>query len=98
MILTHLLLQELKTNLYCVELHYINGIATVELGTRTNEDTWENEIVEADWFNKGLSTDALFDKLEQIFNDEFSSVIYMYDKNDGEIGLLYDVLNKYKIK
>ena len=86
-----------KTNLYCVELHYINGIATVELGTRTNEDTWENEIVEADWFNKGLSTDALFDKLEQIFNDEFSSVIYMYDKNDGEIGLLYDVLNKYKI-
>lgn len=38
-----------KTNLYCVELHYINGIATVELGTRTNEDTWENEIVEADW-------------------------------------------------
>ena len=25
-------------------------IATVELGTRTNEDTWENEIVEADWF------------------------------------------------
>ena len=55
-----------KTNLYCVELHYINGIATVELGTRTNEDTWENEIVEADWFNQGLSTDALFDKLEQI--------------------------------
>ena len=86
-----------KTNLYCVELHYINGIATVELGTRTNEDTWQNEILEADWFNKGLSTDALFDKLEQIFNDEFSSAIYMYNKNDGEIGLLYDVLNKYKI-
>ena len=86
-----------KTNLYSVELHYVNGIATVELGTRTNEDTWENEIVEADWFNKGLSTDSLFDKLEQIFNDEFSSVIYMYDKTDGEIGLLYDVLNKYKI-
>ena len=86
-----------KTNLYCVELHYIDGIATVELGTRTSEDTWENEIIEADWFNKGISVDALFDKLEQIFNDEFSSMIYMYDKNAGEIGLLYDVLNKYKI-
>ncbi len=86
-----------KTNLYCVELHYIDGIATVELGTRTSEDTWENEIVEADWFNKGISVDALFDKLDQIFNDEFSSMIYMYDKNAGEIGLLYDVLNKYKI-
>ena len=87
----------IKTNLYCVELHYIDGIATVELGTRTSEDTWENEIIEADWFNKGISVDALFDKLEQIFNDEFSSMIYMYDKNAGEIGLLYDVLNKYKI-
>lgn len=86
-----------KTNLYCVELHYIDGKATVELGTRTSEDTWENEIKEADWFNKGISVDALFDKLEQIFNDEFSSAIYMYDKNAGEIGLLYDVLNKYKI-
>lgn len=87
----------IKTNLYCVELHYIDGIATIELGTRTSEDTWENEIIEADWFNKGISVDALFDKLEQIFNDEFSSMIYMYDKNAGEIGLLYDVLNKYKI-
>ena len=86
-----------KTNLYCVELHYIDGVATVELGTRTSEDTWENEIIEADWFNKGISVDALFDKLEQIFNDEFSSMIYMYDKNAGEIGLLYDILNKYKI-
>ena len=86
-----------KTNLYCVELHYIDGVATVELGTRTSEDTWENEIIEADWFNKGISVDVLFDKLEQIFNDEFSSMIYMYDKNAGEIGLLYDVLNKYKI-
>ena len=86
-----------KTNLYCVELYYIDGVATVELGTRINEDTWENEIVEADWFNKGISVDALFDKLEQIFNDEFSSMVYMYDKSDGEIGLLYDVLNKYKI-
>lgn len=80
-----------------VELHYINGIPTVELGTRRNEDTWDNEIVDADWFNKNLSNEDVIKKLEEIFNDEFSDVMYLYDKNDGEIGLLYDTLNKYKI-
>ncbi len=80
-----------------VELHYINGIPTVELGTRRNEDTWDNEIVDADWFNKNLSNKDVIKKLEEIFNDEFSDVMYLYDKNDGEIGLLYDTLNKYKI-
>lgn len=80
-----------------VKLHYINGIPTVELGTRRNEDTWDNEIVDADWFNKNLSNEDVIKKLEEIFNDEFSDVMYLYDKNDGEIGLLYDTLNKYKI-
>ena len=80
-----------------VELHYINGIPTVELGTRRNEDTWDNEIIDADWFNKNLSNEDVIKKLEEIFNDEFSDVMYLYDKNDGEIGLLYDTLNKYKI-
>jgi len=80
-----------------VELHYINGIPTVELGTRRNEDTWDNEIVDADWFNKNLSNEDVIKKLEEIFNDEFSDVMYLYDKNDGEIGILYDTLNKYKI-
>lgn len=80
-----------------VELHYINGIPTVELGTRRNEDTWDNEIVDADWFNKNLSNEDVIKKLEEIFNDEFSDVMYLYYKNDGEIGLLYDTLNKYKI-
>lgn len=80
-----------------VELHYINGIPTVELGTRRNEDTWDNEIIDADWFNKNLSNEDVIKKIEEIFNDEFSDVMYLYDKNDGEIGLLYDTLNKYKI-
>ena len=44
-----------------------------------------------------MKEDAILCNPSKIFNDEFSSVIYMYDKNDGEIGLLYDVLNKYKI-
>ena len=83
--------------LNAVELHYINGIPTVELGTRRNEDTWDNEIVDADWFNKNLSNEDVIKKLEEIFNDEFSDVMYLYDKNDGEIGILYDTLNKYKI-
>lgn len=83
--------------LNAVELHYINGIPTVELGTRRNEDTWDNEIIDADWFNKNLSNEDVIKKLEEIFNDEFSDVMYLYDKNDGEIGLLYDTLNKYKI-
>lgn len=83
--------------LNAVELHYINGIPTVELGTRRNEDTWDNEIIDADWFNKNLSNEDVIKKIEEIFNDEFSDVMYLYDKNDGEIGLLYDTLNKYKI-
>lgn len=83
--------------LNAVELHYINGIPTVELGTRRNEDTWDNEIIDAEWFNKHLSNEDVIKKLEEIFNDEFSDVMYLYDKNDGEIGLLYDTLNKYKI-
>lgn len=83
--------------LNAVELHYINGIPKVELGTRRNEDTWDNEIIDAEWFNKHLSNEDAIKKLEEIFNDEFSDVMYLYDKNDGEIGLLYDTLNKYKI-
>lgn len=83
--------------LNAVELHYINGIPKVELGTRRNEDTWDNEIIDAEWFNKHLSNEDVIKKLEEIFNDEFSDVMYLYDKNDGEIGLLYDTLNKYKI-
>ncbi len=85
------------TKLKCVELHYDNGIPSVELGTRVNEDSWENETISADWFNKTLTEDAVINKLEEIFDDEFSTLLYMYDKNDGEIGLLYDVLNKYKL-
>ena len=85
------------TKLKCVELHYDNGIASVELGTRVNENSWENETISAEWFNKTLTEDAVINKLEEIFDDEFSTLLYMYDKNDGEIGLLYDVLNKYKL-
>ena len=83
--------------LNAVELHYTNGIPKVELGTRRNEDTWDNEIIDAEWFNKHLSNEDVIKKLEEIFNDEFSDVMYLYNKNDGEIGLLYDTLNKYKI-
>ena len=90
-------LARVMNKLNAVELHYINGIPKVELGTRRNEDTWDNEIIDAEWFNKHLSNEDVIKKLEEIFNDEFSDVMYLYDKNDGEIGLLYDTLNKYKI-
>lgn len=57
----------------CVELHYNNGNAIVEYGTKVSEDEWENEIEDANWFDKSMSEDEMYDHLEKLlqkFNEE----------------------------
>lgn len=55
----------------CVELHLNDNVAEVEIGTRINEDCWENETVEADWFFPEMGEDNMFDKLDKIFDENF---------------------------
>ena len=55
----------------CVELHYIDGKSTIEYGTRTSNDSWENKIENIDWFDKNMSISDLENKLENLFDVEF---------------------------
>ncbi len=55
----------------CVELHYREGIATVEYGTRIKEDVWENIVEEVNWFNKDMSDEELFNKLYSLFDEHY---------------------------
>lgn len=57
----------------CVELHYNNGIAIVEYGTKISDDEWENEVEDASWFNKSMSEEEMYEHLEKLlqkFNEE----------------------------
>lgn len=57
----------------CVELHYSEGKATVEYGTRVKDDAWENEIEEVDWFNKNMSKEELENKLWDLFDERYDT-------------------------
>lgn len=39
-------------NKNAVELHYTNGNATIEYGTKQDDNSWESIIEEALWFEK----------------------------------------------
>lgn len=52
----------------CVELHYVEGKATIEYGERTKDDEWESTIEEIDWFNKDMTEDEISDKLWSLFD------------------------------
>ncbi len=52
----------------CVELHYVDGEATLEYGNRVSENEWKSDIEEIDWFNKDLSEEEIADKLWDLFN------------------------------
>lgn len=56
----------------CVELHYDNGLATIEYGTRIASDECENEVEGASWFNKNINEKDLENKLWDLFNKNFS--------------------------
>lgn len=52
----------------CVELHYVEGKATIEYGTRIKEDEWENIVEDVDWFNKNMSEEEISNKLWEQFD------------------------------
>lgn len=55
----------------CVELHYVEGIATIEYGTRIKEDKWESIIEEIDWYDVNMTEDEISDKLWELFEYQY---------------------------
>lgn len=58
-------------NKNCVELHYTDGIATIEYGTKQDDNSWESIIEEILWFDKNQSKDEIISKLEELFEEEY---------------------------
>lgn len=65
----------------CVELHYVEGKATIEYGTRVKEDEWENIIEDIDWYNKDMLEEVISNRLWELYENEFGSNL----KNDEGI-------------
>ena len=62
--------------IHCVELHYIDGVATIEYGTRLDDDYWESEIEEINWFDKNMSEEVMANKLWNLFDKEYGENNY----------------------
>lgn len=58
-----------------VELHYNDGLATIEYGTRIADDEWKSEVEGASWFDKNMNEKDLQNKLWDLFEEN-------YDKED----------------
>lgn len=58
-------------NKNCVELHYTDGIATIEYGTKQDDNSWESIIEKILWFDKNQSKDEIISKLEELFEEEY---------------------------
>ena len=61
-------------NKNAVELHYTNGNATIEYGTKQDDNSWESIIEDALWFEKNQSEDEIISKLEELFKEQFLDV------------------------
>lgn len=84
-------------NGYCVELHYCSDKgATIEYGTKTAHDTWENEIEDADWFNTNLSDNYILNRLNCLYDEEFSDN-KLSDDRAKELNLIDHILAKHKV-
>lgn len=69
----------------CVELHYNEGEATVEYGTRIKDDEWENEIEEVDWFNMNMPEEKLMKKLCALFEEKYDISINSNNETECEV-------------
>lgn len=71
---------------HCVELHYCSdyGGAIVEYGVKVDDETWEDEVEKADWFNKNMTDNEVLNKLEELFNDYFYND-YETKEEDNEV-------------
>ena len=84
-------------NGYCVELHYCSDTgATIEYGTKTSHDMWENEIEDVEWFNKDLSDDYILNRLNCLYDEEFSDK-KITDEKAKELNLIDHILSKHKV-
>jgi len=84
-------------NGYCAELHYCSDTgATIEYGTKTSHDCWQNDIEEAEWFNKDLSNDYIINRLRCLYDEEFSDH-RISDSKANELNLIDHVLAKHKV-
>lgn len=54
-----------------VELHYNDGLATIEYGTRIADDEWESEVEEIFWFDKNMNKKDLQNKLWDLFEENY---------------------------
>lgn len=54
-----------------VELHYNDGLATIEYGTRIADDEWESEVEGASWFDKNMNEKDLQNKLWDLFEENY---------------------------
>ncbi len=84
-------------NGYCAELHYCSDTgASVEYGTKTSHDMWENEVEDASWFNKDLSDDYILNRLNCLYDEEFSDKRITTEKAE-EMNLIDRILAKHKV-
>lgn len=84
-------------NGYCAELHYCSDTgASVEYGTKTFHDMWENEVEDASWFNKDLSDDYILNRLNCLYDEEFSDKRITTEKAE-EMNLIDHILAKHKV-
>lgn len=52
----------------CVELHYVEGKATIEYGTRIKQDEWESTVEDIDWYNTNMTEEDISNKLWELFD------------------------------
>lgn len=84
-------------NGYCAELHYCSDTgATIEYGTKTSHDRWENEIEDANWFNINLSDDYILNRLNCLYDEEFSDN-KLSNERAKELNLIDNILSKHKV-
>ena len=88
----------------CVELHYNKGLSYLEIGTKLDNNTWEDIIEKAEWFNKDLSDEKVLDKLEESFINHFAQEIIeeikpenYYGEYNDEIDLIDHILSLHDI-
>lgn len=55
----------------CVELHYVEGKATIEYGTRIKQDEWESIIEDVDWYDINMTEEEISDKLWELFDNYY---------------------------
>lgn len=77
----------------CVELHYIEGKATIEYGMRVKDDEWESVIENVDWYNKNMTEDDISNKLWEIFD-----IHYGEEKKNTTYAIYDDTLYVFNFK